>query len=70
MTDIKNNLFKKKFRLKILLEDILYKPINIIVYTDKTGPIEQEAIKGITTNLERRIGIYVIIKQKGVSIVR
>ena len=43
----KDNLFRKKIRLKILLEDLLYKPVDIIVSTDKERLIEKEAIEGI-----------------------
>jgi len=41
------DLFRKKIRLKTVLEDILYKPVDIIVSTDKERLIEQEARRGI-----------------------
>jgi len=40
-------LFKKKLKLKILLEDALYKPVDIVVSTDKNRLIEKEAMMGI-----------------------
>ena len=43
----KEDLFKKKIKLKIILEDILYKPVDVIVGIDKNRLIEKEAIKGI-----------------------
>lgn len=39
------NLFQKKQKLKIVLEDTLYKPVDVIVSVKKTRLIEQEAIK-------------------------
>jgi len=44
---IDDNLFKKKIKIKTILEDVLFKPVDIIVSKDKNRPIEQEAIKGI-----------------------
>ena len=43
----KGELYQKKYKLKIVLEDILYKPVDIVVCIDKNRLIEQEAIKGI-----------------------
>jgi predicted nucleotidyltransferase len=43
----KEDLFKKKIRLKTILEDLLYKPVDIIVAIDKERVIEKEAQKGI-----------------------
>ena len=43
----KEDLFRKKIRLKTLLEDLLYKPVDIIVSTDKKRLIEKEAMNGI-----------------------
>lgn len=42
-----DRLFSKKRKLQIALEDILYKPIDVIVSTDKTRPIEKEALRGM-----------------------
>ena len=39
------NLFQKKQKLKIVLEDTLYKPVDVIVSITETRLIEQEAIK-------------------------
>ena len=47
ISTVKDDLFRKKIRLKTLLEDLLYKPVDIIVSTNKERLIEQEAIKGI-----------------------
>ena len=41
------NSFEKKVRLKTLLEDRLYKPVDIVVARDPNRLIEQEALKGI-----------------------
>ena len=41
------NIFKKKIKIKILLEDLLFKPVDIVVAKDKNRLIEQEAIKGV-----------------------
>jgi predicted nucleotidyltransferase len=43
----KSELFKKKIKLKSKLENILYKPIDIVVSRDKNRLIEQEALRGI-----------------------
>ncbi len=43
----KDDLFKKKIKLKTTLEDILFKPVDIVISKDKNALIEQEAIKGI-----------------------
>ncbi len=47
ISKIQDDLFRKKLRLKTLLEDVLYKPVDIIVATDKERLIEKEAIQGI-----------------------
>jgi len=44
---VNDNIFKKKIMIKTLLEDFLFKPVDIIVSIDKTRLIEKEAIKGI-----------------------
>jgi predicted nucleotidyltransferase len=43
----KNNLFKKKIKLKTVLEDLLFKPVDIVISKDKNRLIEKEAIRGI-----------------------
>ena len=43
----KENLFVKKLKLKSILEDVLFKPVDIVVAKDKNRLIEKEAIKGI-----------------------
>ncbi len=43
----KENLFVKKAKLQVLLEDLLEKPVDVIVETNKRRLIEQEALKGI-----------------------
>ena len=42
-----DELFKKKIKIKIMLEDILYKPVDIIIASNKNRLIEKEAINGI-----------------------
>ncbi len=44
---ISDNLFRKKMKIKAMLEDILYKPVDIIVAKNKERLIEQEALKGL-----------------------
>ena len=44
---INDDLFKKKIKIKTILEDILYKPVDIVLSKDKTRLIEIEAMKGI-----------------------
>ena len=44
---VTDNLFKKKMKIKSVLEDILYKPIDIVLSKDKNRLIEKEAMKGI-----------------------
>ena len=43
----KNDLFTKKLKLKSVLEDLLFKPVDVVVSKDKNRLIEKEAIKGI-----------------------
>ena len=43
----KENLFVKKLRLEAILEDLLFKPVDIIVAMDKNRLIEKEADKGV-----------------------
>lgn len=47
VSKLNDNLFRKKQKLKIILEDTLYKPVDIIISTDKNRPIEQEAMMGV-----------------------
>lgn len=42
-----DDLFKKKLKLKITLEDLLYKPVDIVISTDKNRLIEKEASMGV-----------------------
>jgi len=44
---VQEDLFRKKIRLKTVLEDVLYKPVDIVVSTDKERLIEKEARRGI-----------------------
>jgi len=37
-------LFEKKIKLKIVLEDLLFKPVDIIIAKDKNRSIEKEAL--------------------------
>ena len=46
-----NNLYIKKLRLKSLLEDLLYKPVDIVIQKDKNRFIEQEALSGVELNV-------------------
>ena len=43
----KDNLYIKKLKLKTLLEDLLYKPVDIIVPKNSNRLIEIEAKKGV-----------------------
>lgn len=47
VSKLSTNLFQKKIKLKTILEDLLFKPVDIVLSKDKTRLIEQEAIKGI-----------------------
>ena len=44
---INDNLFKKKIKIKTVLEDALYKPVDIVLSKDKNRLIEREAMKGM-----------------------
>jgi len=44
---INENLFQKQRRLKVVLEDILYKPVDIVISINKDRLIEKEAILGL-----------------------
>ena len=43
----KEDLFIKKLRLKAILEDLLFKPVDIVVARDENRLIEKEALKGV-----------------------
>ena len=45
--EVDNDLFKKKIKIKAILEDILFKPVDIVLSKDKNRLIEKEAMKGI-----------------------
>ncbi|MBL0708744.1 MAG: nucleotidyltransferase domain-containing protein [Sulfurimonas sp.] len=42
-----DNLFQKKMSIKTSLEDVLCKPVDIVLAKGKRRPIEIEAMKGI-----------------------
>ena len=44
---ISDKLFKKKMKIKVMLEDALDKPVDIVVAKNKERLIEQEALKGL-----------------------
>ena len=44
---IYESIFKKKIKIKIMLEDVLFKPVDIIIAKDKNRLIEKEAMKGM-----------------------
>ncbi len=43
----RTNLFEKKIKLSAKLENILDKPVDVVVSKNKNRPIEQQALKGI-----------------------
>ena len=43
----REEIFRKKMKIKTVLEDILYKPVDIVVAKNKNRLIEQEAYKGL-----------------------
>jgi len=43
----KKDLFVKKLRLKAILEDLLFKPVDIVIAKDENRLIEKEARKGV-----------------------
>ena len=43
----KRNLFVKKLKLKSILEDLLFKPVDIVIAKDENRLIEKEASKGV-----------------------
>ena len=44
---LNENLFQKKRKLKVILEDLLFKPVDIVLSIDKERLIEKEAVRGI-----------------------
>jgi len=42
-----DDLFRKKMQIKTMLEDILYKPVDIVIATNQKRLIEKEALQGI-----------------------
>jgi len=42
-----DDLFKKKMKIKTMLEDALYKPVDIVIAKNENRLIEQEALKGL-----------------------
>jgi len=44
---VNDEIFKKKIKIKSVLEDILFKPVDIIIAKDKNRLIEIEAMKGL-----------------------
>jgi len=44
---INESIFKKNIKIKIMLEDVLFKPVDIIIAKDKNRLIEKEAMKGM-----------------------
>ena len=43
----KEDLFRKKIQLAARLENILSKPVDVVVSRDSNRPIEREAIRGV-----------------------
>ena len=47
VSSFNENIFQKKRKLKVLLEDLLFKPVDIVLSRDPKSLIEQEALKGV-----------------------
>ena len=47
ISEVNEDLFKKKIKLKTILEDLLFKPVDIVIAKDENRLIEKEAMKGI-----------------------
>jgi uncharacterized protein len=47
ISKVNEDLFKKKIKLKTILEDLLFKPVDIVIAKDENRLIEKEAMKGI-----------------------
>ena len=45
--DLKEGLFRKKMKIKTILEDALYKPVDIVLARNANRLIEIEASKGL-----------------------
>ncbi len=45
--DEKKRLFEKRIKLEAKLEDLLGKPVDVVVSRDFSRPIEKEALKGV-----------------------
>ena len=43
----KTNLFEKKIKLASKLENLLGKPVDVVVSKNRNRPIEQQALKGV-----------------------
>ena len=46
ISEVNEDLFKKKIKLKTILEDLLFKPVDIVIAKDENRLIEKEAMKG------------------------
>jgi len=42
-----DDLFRKKMKIKTVLEDVLFKPVDIVLSKERSRLIEKEAMKGI-----------------------
>ena len=42
-----DNIFVKKMQIKTMLEDVLYKPVDIVIAKNENRLIEKEALKGL-----------------------
>jgi predicted nucleotidyltransferase len=47
IAEVNDDLFKKKIKIKTILEDLLFKPVDIVIAKNKNRLIEIEASKGI-----------------------
>ena len=47
ISSLNEDLFQKKRKLKIILEDLLFKPVDIVLSKDQERLIEKEALKGV-----------------------
>ena len=47
ISEVNEDLFKKKIKLKTILEYLLFKPVDIVIAKDENRLIEKEAMKGI-----------------------
>jgi len=47
VSSLHKDIFQKKRRLKVMLEDLLFKPVDIVLSRDPKSPIEKEALKGV-----------------------